>query len=375
MTSFRESTLAGPGPGPGRGGISRARGEWAGRWRRVCVAICLVAFGGTGVRAADAAAGAVLRVCASTPDVESLVREVGGRRVAVHCFSKGPEDPHEIELKPSFSRELDRADLYVQVGLGIENAWLNRLMGTVRNEAVKPGKPGNLNLGAGVRPLEGEAGRSVAGSYHEEGNPHYLLDPVEGLKAARAIQERLAALRPAWAGEFATNYQAFRLAVGTALVGEACARQDDVEELALEFEALETAEAREAFRRKHALGGWLGELAGYRGRKIVGDHDLWPYFARRNGLEVLGYLEPSPGVPPTTKHLGELVEAMRREKVGVLLTAPYFEARHPRWVAEWTGARVVPMAHQTGGRKGTGTYLEMLRHNYAELLLALKEAK
>lgn len=316
-----------------------------------------------------------LRVCVSTPDLESLVVTVGGPRVRVFAFGRGPEDPHELELRPRFAQELDRADLYVQVGLGLENAWLERLMASVRNESVKPGRPGNLNLGAGVRPLDGEAAVRVPGSFHEEGNPHYLLDPLEGLRAVREIRDRLAGLRPEWKAEFATRADEFRRRVAVALVGEACARDDDVDALVREFEALRGPAETRAFLAKHPVGGWLGDLASYRGRKIVGDHDLWPYFARRMGLTVLGYLEPSPGVPPTTRHLGEMVERMSREGVKLVLTAPYFDPRHARFVADRTGATVVAMAHQTGGRPGTATYFDMLKHNHERLLSALKEAR
>jgi ABC-type Zn uptake system ZnuABC Zn-binding protein ZnuA len=114
-------------------------------------------------------------------------------------------------------------------------------------------------------------------------------------------------------------------------------------------------------------------LSPHRGAKVVGDHDLWPYFARRYGLEIVGYLEPSPGVPPTTKHLGELIAKMKDAGVRVVLTAPYFDQRHGRFVSERTGAKIVPMAHQSGGRPGTDDYLEMVKFNATQLANALKE--
>jgi ABC-type Zn uptake system ZnuABC Zn-binding protein ZnuA len=321
--------------------------------------------------AGQAAAGATLRLCVSTPDIESLAKEVGGPRVTVFCFSTGPQDPHEIEIRPSFARELDAAHLFVQAGLGLENAWLKNLLRPVKNDAVKPGGPGNLNAGRLVRPLEGEAGQPVPNSYHEEGNPHYLLDPIEGLKAARALRDRLAQLRPEWKGEFDARYESFRRKLTVLLAGEECA-DDDAEKLALDFERATTPEALRALLAEHKLGGWLGALAAHRGQPVVGDHDLWPYFARRTGLEVVGYLEPSPGVPPTTRHLRDLVGRMKQRNVRVLLTAPYFEQRHAQFVAKNTGVKILPMCHQTGGRDGTDHYLLMLRHNFEQVINALK---
>lgn len=313
-----------------------------------------------------------LRVCSSTPDLDRLVRAIGGPRVQTFCFSKGTEDPHEIELKPSFAKELNRADLYLQVGQGIENAWLEKLMRAVTNPAVKPGQKGNLNLGRNVRPLEGEAGKNVPNSFHEEGNPHYFLDPVEGLRAAREIRDKLTELRPEWKAEFAASHDQFRQRLAVALVGEECAKQDDVEKLALEFEKLKDAAAVREFLAHHQVSGWLGAFAAHRGQFIVGDHDLWYFFARRFGLEVLGYLEPSPGVPPTTKHVQELVGKMKAKQVRVILSAPYFERRYVEFAAQQSGARPLPMAHQTGARAGTDDYFTMLKHNAEQLLGALK---
>ncbi|MCC6232029.1 MAG: zinc ABC transporter substrate-binding protein [Verrucomicrobiales bacterium] len=338
--------------------------SWFGRLLRVAAVLL------TGLAAQ---AAAVLNVCTSTPDLESLAKEVGGARVRVVCFSSGPEDPHEIELKPSFSRELEKADLYLQVGLGLENAWLERLMQTVKNAGVKPGQPGNLNLSQGVRLLEGEEGRPQPGSFHEEGNPHYLLDPLEGLKAARAIRDRLATLRPEWREEFGRNHAALALRLGTLMVGAACAASDDVEKLLLEWEGLKTPAETKAFQERHALGGWMAALAAYRGKAFVGDHDLWPYFARRTGLTVLGYLEPSPGVSPTTPHLQGLIGRMKESKTTLVLMAPYFDGRHAEFVAKRTGARVVGMAHQTGGRPGTASYVDMVTFNMGNLLKGLQE--
>lgn len=327
------------------------------------------------VHAQPASASEPIRIVVTSTDLASLVREVGGEHTKVFCLSQGPEDPHTIEVRPGFVRELNAADLFIQVGLGIENAWLKDLLASVKNAELKPGGKQNLNLGRGVRLLEGIEGTGIAGSFHEEGNPHYLLDPVEGLKAAKAIRDRFAAMRPAWTNDFARRHAAFHTRLATALAGAECAKDADFEAVVLQFERAKSKAELDALLKEHQLGGWLAALLPYRGRVIVGDHDLWPYFARRYGLEILGYLEPSPGVPPTTKHLQALIGQMKERQVKVILSAPYFDARHGRFVAERSGAKVTPMAHQTGGRPGTEDYFSMLRYNAEQLLQALKEAK
>lgn len=334
--------------------------------------LLLVLLAGTAAWRVHAAEPKRLHLVASTTDVESLARLIGGPRVTTYCLSTGPQDPHEIELTPGHVRELNRADLFLQVGLGIENAWLEKLFASVRNDALHPGQPGNLNLGRGVRRFEGGEGAGIPGSFHEEGNPHYFLDPVEGLRAAGEIRDRLAALRPEWKDEFAKRYEDFRLALGTWLVGAECAQDDDddLAALAVKFETAKGAEL-EALLKEHKLGGHLAALAPFRGGMVVGDHDLWPYFARRFGLEILGYLEPSPGVPPTTKHLQGLIGQMNKKGVNIILSNPYFDPQHAAFVRRATGAQIVPMAHQTAARPGTDTYLDLVKYNGARLLEAL----
>lgn len=338
--------------------------------------LLLAALVWLGLATATVAQDAQLRVAVSTPDLKSLAEQLGGEHVRVFCFAKGPEDPHVIELLPSFVKELQQAELFIQVGLGIENAWLEDLLTRAGNDRVKPGGPANLNLGTGVRRLaDDEGGAAVPGSFHEEGNPHYLLDPVEGLKAARLICDKLVELRPTKKAALDELHAKFVRAWAGAWFGEAITARADLAKLE-DFTSSDALEAylTELAKDAGATDGIVGLLRAHRGTRVVGDHDLWPYFARRYGLEIVGYLEPSPGVPPTTKHLGELVGKMKAAKVGVILTAPYFDQRHGRFVSERTGAKVVPMVHQCGGRPGTEDYLNMVKFNATQLANALKEA-
>jgi ABC-type Zn uptake system ZnuABC Zn-binding protein ZnuA len=110
----------------------------------------------------------------------------------------------------------------------------------------------------------------------------------------------------------------------------------------------------------------------YRGAKVVTDHNTWPYFARRFGISVIGFLEPKPGLPPTTKHLNALIETMRDQGVKVILANPYFDPRFAQFVAERTGAQVVSMAHQVGARAGTNDYISMVDYNARQLAGALR---
>lgn len=286
----------------------------------------------------SAAKAEPLRVCATTPDLGDLVRQVGGDQVSVTVFAKSAEDPHFIEAKPGFIAQLSRADLYVENGLELEVGWAPVLLQNARNARVLPGARGHLDASTVITPKEvptGPVDRSM-GDVHPGGNPHYLLDPAAGLAVARAIAERLEELRPEQAETFRQNLARFEQALAT------------------------------------GMKEWETMLAAFAGAKVVADHNLWPYFAGRYQLEVVAFLEPKPGMSPTTRHLGEVVVRMQGENLKTILTSPYFDARHAEFVQRQTGAHIARLAHQVGSRPGTETYLAMIAHNVKETAAALR---
>jgi ABC-type Zn uptake system ZnuABC Zn-binding protein ZnuA len=314
-----------------------------------------------------------LRVAVTLPDLGSLVREVGGDQVAVTVFAKGTEDPHFVEAKPSFIKTLSEADLFIEGGMEGEMGWVPPLLQNARNAKVLPGARGFLDASTAITPLDvpsGPVDRSM-GDVHPAGNPHYLPDPINGLRVARLIRDKLIELRPERQRYFEEQYASFRQQLGAALVGEALAKKYDVEKLALLFEAGKLGDFLKSQGEEPLLGGWFGVMTPYRGAKVVADHNTWPYFARRFGISVIGFLEPKPGLPPTTKHLNELIETMRAQGVKVILANPYFDPRFAQFVAERTGAQVVSMAHQVGARAGTNDYIAMVDYDVRQLVGAL----
>ena len=315
-----------------------------------------------------------IQVCATVPDLGSLAHEVGGDQVSVTVFAKGTEDAHFIEAKPSFIKALSQCDLYLQIGMDLEIGWAPVLLQNARNGAVLPGGRGYIDASRAISPLEvptGPVDRSM-GDVHPLGNPHYLLDPLNGLKVARLIRDKLVELRPDRKPYFEDRYISFNLRLGTALVGEKLAKKYDVEKLALLYEHGKLAPFLKGQGEASLLQGWLGRMLPHFGTKVVADHNMWPYFARRFGIAVIGFMEPKPGVPPTTKHLGMLVDLMRTERVGAILTVSYYDPRHARFISQQTGARVVNLAHQVGARDGTDDYFAMIDYNVREMAAALE---
>jgi ABC-type Zn uptake system ZnuABC Zn-binding protein ZnuA len=338
------------------------------------LALALLGWVGGSVEAQDK--GPPLQVCATVSDLGSLAREVGGDQVAVTAFAKGTEDAHFVEAKPSFIKALSLCDLFIEIGMEMEMGWAPVLLQNARNGRVLPGSLGFLDASSVIAPLDvpaGQVDRSL-GDVHPAGNPHYLLDPVNGLKVARLIREKLTELRPEKRPYFEQRYEAFRQRLGAALVGETLAQKYDPEKLAILYEAGRLGDFLKGQGDEGKLGGWLGLLLPYQGAKAVGDHNLWPYFARRFGITVVDFLEPKPGLPPTTKHLNATIELMRAQRIKLILANPYFDPRAAQLVAQQTGARVVQVAHQVGAREGTDEYLKMVDYNVRQLAAALRGA-
>lgn len=317
-----------------------------------------------------------IAVCATTPDLGSLVQAIGGDTVSLTVLAKPAEDPHFLEAKPSFVTALHRADLLVLTGLDLEVGYLPALLQQARNARIQRGAPGHLDASTAIQPRDvpTEVVDRSMGDVHAFGNPHYLLDPLNGLAVAARVRDALAAARPARAPAFAERFATFRARLAESLLGAPLAAK-----YAAEWEKLvrlhEYGKMLGYLRSKGdeaALGGWLGALARHHGAKAVADHDLWTYFAARFGLSVIGTMEPRPGIPPTTRHLAGVVARAKAEGVRVILAAPYYDVKHARFVAGHTGARVAGMAHQPGSREGTGDYVAMLDHDVRVVAAALE---
>lgn len=301
--------------------------------KRVLIAITALALTSGWASAAE-----LLNVVATTSDLASITREIGGNRVRVDSLARGFQDPHFVEPKPSFLLELRDAELLVVVGLDLEVGWLPGLIEQSRNPRIRPGNAGYLDVSAGVEILDrptGTVDRSM-GDVHALGNPHYWLEPGNAIRIAAQIAERLAQLRPEWRGELQKRLYDFKVKMN------------------------------EANRR------WTAILAPYRGAKIVTYHRSWSNFVRRYGLDVVGFVEPKPGVPPSPSHIFSLINLMKEEGVKVILVEPYFDLKTPEAIAQRAGAQVVVMYPSVEGRPELTDYEMLLDRNVRALAGALR---
>lgn len=287
------------------------------------------------------AAGRKLNVVATTSDLAALATEVGGDKVGVSAIARGYQDPHFVEAKPSFLLNLRRADLVVAVGLELEAGWLPPLLNQCGNPKVQPASPGYFDASQSAEILEIPAGpvSRAMGDVHPMGNPHYWLDPANGLRIATGLAQRLAQLSPGDAAYFQARLEDFRKRLG------------------------------EAERR------WDERMKPYRGRKVVTYHRSWPNFVKRFGLQVVDFVEPRPGIPPSPGHLVALMARMKRENIRVILVEPYFDLKTPQSVARETGGQVVVLMPSVGGNKDTGDYIKLFDYDVDLVVKALQTDK
>ncbi|HWX56501.1 MAG TPA: metal ABC transporter substrate-binding protein [Verrucomicrobiae bacterium] len=282
-----------------------------------------------------------LKVITTLTDLASLAQEVGGDKVEVEALAKGYQDPHFVDPKPSFLLKLRHADLLVCVGLELEIGWLPPLITQSGNGSIQPGGRGYLDASQFAQILEIPQGAvtRAEGDVHPLGNPHYWLDPENGRRIARGIATKLGEMDPEDTAYFQQRYQDF------------------------------------AGRLAAAEKKWEAEMAPYRGRKIVTYHRSWPNFAQHFGLDVVGYIEPRPGIPPTPSHTIELVNQMKRENVKILLIEPYFDLKTPNSIASMTGGKVVVMMPSVGGKPEITDYFKLFDYDIGILTQAFQEAK
>ena len=291
-----------------------------------------------GLLSPTAAEAKKLNVITSTTDLAALTQEVGGDKINVQSIAKGYQDPHFVEAKPSFLLNLRQADLLISVGLQLEIGWLPPLITQSGNPRIQVGGSGYLDASQFAEILEIPQGTvtRAEGDVHPLGNPHYWLDPDNGRRIARGIANKLSDLDPADGAFFQQRFQDFE-------------------------KRLLAAEQK-----------WDAEMKPYRGRKVVTYHRSLPNFAKHFGLDVIGYVEPRPGIPPTPSHTLELIQLMKRENCKIILVEPYFDLKTPQSIARETGAQVVVYLPSVGGVKEVTTYFQLFDYDISLLTKAFQ---
>jgi zinc/manganese transport system substrate-binding protein len=281
----------------------------------------------------SATAAEPIAIVTTTTDIAAIVKTIGADRVAVESIAKGYQDPHFVEAKPSFVRLVNRARMLFNVGLELEVGWLPLLIQGARNPSLAL-----VDLSAGISAIEKPTGpiSRAQGDVHPLGNPHYWLDPRNGIIMARRIAQELKTVAAADAAMFDQNLKSFESEITT--------------------------------KRKR----WEEQMAPFRGVELVTYHKEWEYLMKWLGLSVVGYVEDKPGIPPTPRHLEELVQTMQQRKVKALLASNYTNPNVPKSIAEKTGAKLVMLASSVGGEESIRNYGDLFDSIVGKLAGALK---
>jgi zinc/manganese transport system substrate-binding protein len=276
---------------------------------------------------------AALNVLACTPEWGSLAKELGGDRATVYTATTALQDPHHIEARPSLIARARSADLMVCTGAELEVGWAPLLQRQSGNPKIQVGQLGYFEAASAVSLIEKpeRLDRSM-GDIHAAGNPHLHLDPRNVATVAEKLSERMSVIDPGNAGYFKERLGSFRQ------------------------------------RWRESIPRWETQAAPLKGTGVVVYHKNLTYLFRWLGMREVGALEPKPGLPPSTAHLSELLEQLKRDPAKAVVRAAYNEPRAAEWLAERAKIPAVMLPFTVGGTERARDLFGLFDDTLARLL-------
>jgi len=309
-----------------------------------------------------------LRVVTTLTDYAWAAGQIGGEHLRVESIARGDQDAHFVRPRPSFQLSLRDADLFVSTGLDLE-LWVPPLLDAAGNRKILEGASGYVSAWPGVELLEIPVSASRSeGDVHIYGNPHIHADPLNMIFIGQNILAGLKKVDPDRASFYESREKALedricRRMFGDELVdllgGDTLARLERSGNLR-SFLASKEYPRGSGRTLDQRLGGWMKQAEPLRGKKIIGYHKDWIYFARRFGLDIVGYIEPKPGIPPTPRHVEKIIDLIQNQRIKVIVCANYFDPAKPQVIAERTGASVVMVPLYTDGEPGVDGYEQLI---------------
>jgi zinc/manganese transport system substrate-binding protein len=278
-----------------------------------------------------------IKIVTTTMDMQSISEIIGGNKVSVQSIATGYQNPHFVDPKPSYIISLSKADLFVTVGLDLETGWSPQLLSSSRNSKIQKGSAGYVDASEGVGLLQVPSSVSRGeGDIHIYGNPHYWMDPLNGKVIARNIANGLERVDPANKDFYETNLRAF-------------------------FAKIDLK-----------LKEWQSKMAPYKGAKIIAYHNEWVYFEKRFGLQIVDFMEPKPGIPPSPSQLVKVIKEVTANNIKVIISSPYFTTSSSDVVAKQTGVKKLTLATSVGAFSSIKNYFDLFDYNVDQLVAVLK---
>jgi len=278
-----------------------------------------------------------IKVVTTTTDLKSITELVGGDKVSVSSIATGYQNPHFVDPKPSYIIGLSKADMFVTVGLDLEIGWSPQLLTSSRNTKIQKGAPGYVDASLGIGLLQVPvAANRAEGDIHIYGNPHYWLDPLNGKVIARNIADGLERVDPSNKSIYEANLKAF-------------------------FKKIDDK-----------LREWQTKMAPFKGTKIIAYHNEWVYFETRFGLNIVDFMEPKPGIPPSPSQLVKVIKEVKADNIKVIISSPYFTTSSSDVVSKQTGAKELTLATSVGGFDSIKNYFDLFDYDINQLTAILK---
>lgn len=288
------------------------------------------------VMAAKVFAGTI-HVVTTTQDLKSIAEIIGGNKVDVFAIATGYQNPHFVDPKPSYIIKLSNADVFITVGLDLEAGWSPPLLVSSHNPKIQKGSTGYVDASIGVQLMQVPSSINRGeGDIHIYGNPHYWLDPLNGKQIARNICDGLERISPENKNFFEANLKTFN-------------------------ETLDTK-----------VRVWSAQMASFKGTKIIAYHNEWCYFENRFGLQIVDFMEPKPGIPPTPSQLVKIIGEVKTNSIKVIISSPYFTTSSSDVVAKQTGVKVLTLATSVGAFDSVKNYFDLFDYNIRQLTAVLK---
>ncbi|HXG23574.1 MAG TPA: metal ABC transporter substrate-binding protein [Chthonomonadales bacterium] len=267
---------------------------------------------------------AEINVITTDTTLADIARRVGGDKVRVESLSRGTDDPHQVEPRPSMIVKLARAQVFARIGMDIDK-WADSVLERAGNTQILRGGKGYADCSLNLKVMEIPPAKldPSMGDIHIYGNPHYLLDPANGILAAGNIAAALIRVDPGNQPYYHQRFQEF---------------------------------GKEIVQR---LKRWNAMLAPYKGTEVTVYHRTWVYFMARFGLKEYGTIEPKPGIPPSPGHINELVRRMKQDRIRLVLCENFRSRRFPDLICQQTGAKAVYVPTAVEGEPGIDSYFRL----------------
>jgi len=321
----------------------------------------------------------VLRVVATLPEYGVIAKWIGSDRVTVQSIVLGDQDAHFIRPKPSYVSMVIQADVLIDTGLDLE-LWIPAIVDKSGNTKVRSGQPGYVGVAQGLRLLEVPSVLSRSeGGLHIYGNPHITTSPINMKTVGRNIAHGLIKNDPQGKDVYLDNLERLYAEIDRRLFGERLVEilgGKTLCDLAEKDKLIPFLESN-TFAGKpmiDQLGGWMKAMLPLRGIPVVTYHKNWVYFFSLFGLKEAETVEPKPGIPPSPKHVADLISQMKQQKVGILLAANYFDEHKVRTVAEAVGAEVVIVPLYVGSVAEVHDYFQLVDYWTESILKAARKA-